>query len=229
MSVIAPSISATSSILKTQSIRLKTSQQHVRFKLPENVEEVLQKYTISKIIKPYEELILAVRDYEHIQDEQLLKLLKEVRGCVSYLDRNVHYFVDALLALNWAYRGDAVVTEFQEFLVDLLSAHNYYTKTVLENLLNRFKSGENEKEWTDGIPSKKEEVAYNHVHEVLKILLRVIPMSCDILVQSISKCFPFHGRPAHEQECYIHNILKITVYQPYLRYQILFFILKRYV
>ncbi|PSN29624.1 hypothetical protein C0J52_27788, partial [Blattella germanica] len=88
---------------------------------------------------------------------------------------------------------------------------------------------ENEKEWTDGIPSKKEEVAYNHVHEVLKILLRVIPMSCDILVQSISKCFPFHGRPAHEQECYIHNILKITVYQPYLRYQILFFILKRLV
>jgi hypothetical protein len=43
--------------------------------------------------------------------------------------------------LDWVHRNNEIVKKFQEFLLNLLSAHNYYTKSALEKLMPIFKSG----------------------------------------------------------------------------------------
>jgi hypothetical protein len=43
--------------------------------------------------------------------------------------------------LDWVHRNSEIVKKFQEFLLNLLSAHNYYTKSALEKLMPVFKSG----------------------------------------------------------------------------------------
>jgi hypothetical protein len=43
--------------------------------------------------------------------------------------------------LDWVHRNKEIVKKFQEFLLNLLSAHNYYTKSALEKLMPIFKSG----------------------------------------------------------------------------------------
>lgn len=43
--------------------------------------------------------------------------------------------------VKWAHRGPEAVAEFQNFLLDLCSAHSYHTKAVLDHLVNIFKEG----------------------------------------------------------------------------------------
>jgi hypothetical protein len=43
--------------------------------------------------------------------------------------------------VDWVHRNSEIVKIFQGFLLDLLSAHNYYTKSALEKLMPIFKSG----------------------------------------------------------------------------------------
>jgi hypothetical protein len=43
--------------------------------------------------------------------------------------------------VDWVHRNSEIVKKFQGFLLDLLSAHNYYTKSALEKLMPVFKSG----------------------------------------------------------------------------------------
>lgn len=229
MSVIASSISGISSILKSYPVANKSIDHHVRFRLPRNIKQVLLDFKCGNNIKQYQELIFAVKDVENLEDNELLRLLKEIQEYISELDKKLHHFVEALLNVNWADRNNEIVKEFQGFFLDLLSAHNYYTKHALDNLMTIFKTGESDEEWMDGIITDQDQIIFSHVHDLLKVVLQVIPMSCDILMKAVAKCFPYHGRPAYEQECFIHNMLRIAEYQPQLRTDIIFIIFKRLV
>jgi len=43
--------------------------------------------------------------------------------------------------VDWVHRNSEIVKKFQGFLLELLSAHSYYTKSALEKLMPVFKSG----------------------------------------------------------------------------------------
>jgi hypothetical protein len=62
MSVITTSVSGLSSILKSPGIRRGTTEQRVRFRLPESLKTVLLDFINRKNIKAYEELIYTIRD-----------------------------------------------------------------------------------------------------------------------------------------------------------------------
>jgi hypothetical protein len=61
MSVITASVSGLSSILKSPGLRSRI-EQRVRFRLPESLKTILLDFINRKNIKPYEELIFAIRD-----------------------------------------------------------------------------------------------------------------------------------------------------------------------
>lgn len=228
MSVITTSVSGLSSILKSPGIRRRNTEQRVRFRLPESLKTVLLDFINRRNIKAYEELIYSIRDGD-IQDSNLMQLLTEVQECISLMDKELNHFVEALLMLDWVHRNSEIVKKFQEFLLNLLSAHNYYTKSALEKLMPIFKSVGCEEEWTDGVPTKEELLVFGHAHAVLRVLLQVMPMACDVLVQVVVKHFPYLRRSSHEHECFIYNMLKITEYQPKLRLEFLLIIFKRLV
>lgn len=228
MSVITASISGLSSILKSPGFRKANSEQRVRFRLPDSLKTILLDFINKTNLKSYAELICTIRDGD-IQDDDFLQILREVREYISLLDKNLHHFVDTLLCVQWVTREAQVVAEYQGFLLDLLSAHNYYTKNALERLMPVFKSVGCEEEWVGGVPTDSELRAFSHVHEVLKVLLQVVPMSRDILIQVVVNSFPYIRRPSHEHECYVHNILEIMKYHPSLHLELLLLVMKKLV
>lgn len=105
--------------------------------------------------------------------------------------------------LQWVHRSDKAVREFQGFVLDLLSAHTYYTKYALDKLVAAFKPGNGNvcfqfivnnysgsgfvtytiisfpggvEEWFNGIPSDKDKMCFMKIHDTLSIVLQVIPM-----------------------------------------------------
>jgi len=228
MSVITSSLSGLTSILKSPGSRRRNAEQHVRFKLPENLKTVLLDFISRKNIKSYEELIYMIRDGD-VDDNNLMQLLTEVQECIFLMDKKLIHFVEALLMVDWVHRNSEIVKKFQGFLLDLLSAHNYYTKSALEKLMPVFKSVGCEKEWINGVPTEEEILVFGHAHGVLRVLLKVMPMACDVLVQVVMNHFPYLRRPSHEHECFIYNMLEVTEYQPRLRLEFLIIIFKRLV
>ncbi|GLH11224.1 Uncharacterized protein GBIM_16049 [Gryllus bimaculatus] len=157
-------------------------------------------------------------------DQDLSRLLQDCRENVSLLTQAAYHLVNAILKIKWAHRSECTVRDYQGFLVDLLSAHNYYTKIVFDELVATFKSADG---WENETPSKEENNIYNHVHEVLEVLLQTVPMSLDLLKEVIEAHFPYLRRNVHEHQSYIYNMLKILHYQPVLRTDFLFLLIDR--
>ncbi|RZF44906.1 hypothetical protein LSTR_LSTR016611 [Laodelphax striatellus] len=155
-------------------------------------------------------------------------LLKEARSCISLLDRNCHLFVKVLLIQKWPSRSVELVEEYQGFLLDLCSAHSYYTELAINQLTQLFlPDAFEDPEWINGEPTEEDKLAFSRVHNVLKILLRVIPMSSELFFSSLTKNFPYHGNGSHVHECYVYNLLTILQYQSSMRRDILNLIISR--
>lgn len=217
--------SCTPSILKVAGNRSRAVQQRVRFQLPNDLRAILLDFINEKSLKPYEELVCILKDSE-IQDEDLCELLRKSRDCISLLKQDLRHFVEAILNLKWVHRTDKAVREFQGFVLDLLSAHTYYTKYALDKLVTSFKP-DDDSEWVNGIPPEKDKRSFMKIHDLISVILQVIPMSSALLVKTIRHHFPYLKRSAHEHECYIYNILKVFDYQPDLRTDLLLLIASR--
>ncbi|RZF42567.1 hypothetical protein LSTR_LSTR001362 [Laodelphax striatellus] len=148
------------------------------FKFTSDLKKLIQEFVNQKEQKRYEELVLHMRDSGlEIKDKDLIMLLKEARSCISLLDRNCHLFVKVLLIQKWPSRSVELVEEYQGFLLDLCSAHSYYTELAINQLTQLFLPvAFEDPEWINGEPTEEDKLAFSRVHNVLKILLRVIPI-----------------------------------------------------
>lgn len=197
-----------------------SSQKVVRFKLNYNLKSSLLRFANDKDSNLYEELLCHIRDVgQEIRDDDLTQLLKEARGCISIIDGNFRLFVQVVLILRWTHRSEDVIQEYQGFLQDLCSAHNYYTKVVIDHLTASFKS--DQYEWIDNFPSDKSIKCFNNLHQVIQSILAVVPMSRELLLNSVKNNFPYMKKPAKEHQCYAYNVLQISQYEPSMRYELL--------
>ncbi|XP_022207569.1 RNA polymerase I-specific transcription initiation factor RRN3 [Nilaparvata lugens] len=201
------------------------------FKFTSDLKKLIQNFVNQKEQKRYEELVVHMRDSGlEIKDKDLIMLLKEARSCISLLDRNCHLFVKVLLIQKWPFRGVELVEEYQGFLLELCSAHSFYTELAINQLTKLFlPDAVEDPEWINGQPTEEDRLAFSRVHDVLKILLRVIPMSSELFFSSLTKNFPYHGNGAHVHECYVYNLLTILQYQSSMRRDILNLIISRLV
>ncbi|XP_054257240.1 RNA polymerase I-specific transcription initiation factor RRN3 [Macrosteles quadrilineatus] len=213
-------ISSRKSSLSARSSKDKSSRRSVRFQLNYNLKTVLGDETEHQ---SYRELVCYIRDAGlEIQDEDILQILNEARGCINILDKSHNLFVQVLLVTKWAHRSSAVAEAYKSFVVDLCSAHNYYTKFAIEQLVSNFKPVGEHLEWEKGRPCESEEVVFQRIHSVIKVLLQVIPMSVELLVSSVSASFPYtRCKDANEHVAYISNVLRILDYKAELRQQFL--------
>ncbi|XP_063233419.1 RNA polymerase I-specific transcription initiation factor RRN3 isoform X2 [Bacillus rossius redtenbacheri] len=204
-------------------------QQRVRFQLPSlQLDQVFSSFTKRENTKPYEELVLTLRDSE-LQDGDLEQLLHCVRQCVPVLDESLHHFVNAFLKIKWLHRSDGVVVAYQDFLVELVSAHNYYIVSVLEALVSGFSEVLSSNEWEDSQPTQKEVDCYARIHSVLLVLLKVVPMSGEKLVQAVVKKFPYLKVSPHEQESFLYNVMHVVDQQPMLAKDLMLLVVSRLV
>lgn len=133
-----PSILKKRSTIKSRLSEIK-SPNKVRFVLPhsQKVQNILEEYRGKKISRDYENLLCLIRDAE-LTDEDVSSLLKEATECISILTNDLRLFVEAILSISWINKNNDVVSEYQSFIVNLLSAHNYHAKLVIEKLVTLF-------------------------------------------------------------------------------------------
>ncbi|KAG8225511.1 hypothetical protein J437_LFUL005937 [Ladona fulva] len=206
-------------ILKTSDGTPKSSNR-VQFRVPLSVKTTLSEYVKGSDNRVYQETVSLIKD-NHIVDEDLLTLLKEVRSLVPILDKKVKLFVQVFLHIPWAHRYGPVVEEYQNFLLDLLAAHNYYVEFAFDVLVKNFRKVDPCAEEADLVPTQYEKNISENVQKVLRNILKVIPLSQHLLIKQCQSQYPYTCLPAREQELYAGNLLALSKHQPSLRFPLL--------
>ncbi|GAB1863019.1 RNA polymerase I-specific transcription initiation factor RRN3 [Camponotus japonicus] len=207
MSVVSSRVSSVSSIIKATGLRAQLKQ--------------------CSGIKEYEKLIYSLKEGA-IKDSDLAKFLSKARQCISLLDTRHELFVQIILRIQWTSKSAEVISIYKLFLQDLVCMQTLYIKTVINSLIHLFKSVEdNDAEHKPGEFKDKDIERLNHIHDILHKILEVIPMSSQVLLQSLASQFPYIAHGTYTHEIYIYALLQILNYAPQLRSDILSLIINR--
>ncbi|XP_054713372.1 RNA polymerase I-specific transcription initiation factor RRN3-like [Uloborus diversus] len=201
----------------------KTS--HVKFNLPEeqgSVIEYLQgNAEASPIIKA--NLISKTILSPSTQDSLLLKWILEFKENIVVLDRENESITVALLHFKWYLKNEQMVLQYQELILNLVTAHPKWLTSVLSMIIKIFSavSGDNED------ITIEEKNMFNNAHGLLKRLIEIVPLSRYQLGNMLLEKFPYMKSPTHVMLCYVENLLNICSYLPTTRLTILLCIVEK--
>lgn len=145
MSVSGKSVKSSILKMSNRSIKerlnetLARTKHKVKFTLPPSkmLINILQSYLDGSDSKEYERLITTLLNAE-LDDDDVRTLLEETTHLISMFNQDLRLLVEALLSINWTNRSEHIVTEYQSFLLNLLSAHNYHAKYAIDLLVSNF-------------------------------------------------------------------------------------------
>uniref|UniRef100_A0A8D0CMY8 RRN3 homolog, RNA polymerase I transcription factor n=1 Tax=Scleropages formosus TaxID=113540 RepID=A0A8D0CMY8_SCLFO len=162
-----------------------------------------------------------------IKDAQIINWLQELRSCLSQLTKDHEQLVHAALRLPWLGRSAAVVEEYMAFLGNLVSAQTVYLRSCLKMIVSNFTPGriviqEGNVNISDS-DDNDEHLPRNFdlCHQALQMIARYVPSTARFLMPILCENFPFVTKSSRTLECYVHNLLRVTVYFPVLRREIL--------
>ncbi|XP_037670120.1 RNA polymerase I-specific transcription initiation factor RRN3 [Choloepus didactylus] len=168
-----------------------------------------------------------------IKDDQLINWLLEFRSSVMYLTKDFEQLISILLRLKWLNRSQKVVEEYLAFLGNLVSAQTVFLRPCLSMIVSHFvpprviiKEGDvdvsDSDDEDDNLPAN-----FDTCHRALQIIARYVPSTQWFLTQILAEKFPFVRKSERTLECYVHNLLKISVYFPTLRHGILELVIEK--
>ncbi|KAM6155469.1 RNA polymerase I-specific transcription initiation factor RRN3 isoform 2-T2 [Rhynchocyon petersi] len=195
------------------------------------VAEILMKYKKGET-NDYELLKNQLSDPD-IKDDQLSNWLLEFRSSVMYLTKECEQIVSILLRLQWLNRGQKVVEEYLSFLGNLVSAQTVFLRPCLSMIASHFvpprviiKEGDmdvsDSDDEDDNLPA-----TFDTCHRALQIITRYVPSAPWFLMPILAEKFPFVQKSERILECYVHNLLRISVYFPTLRHDLLELIIEK--
>ncbi|KAK2829688.1 hypothetical protein Q7C36_017678 [Tachysurus vachellii] len=158
-----------------------------------------------------------------IKDAQIISWLQEFRLCVTQLDKEHEQLIYMVLRLPWPGRSPAVVDEYLAFLSNLISAQTVYLRSCLKTLVSNFtprrvRIQEGNVDISDSDDDEENlPRIFDHCHQALQMIARYVPSTSRFLMPILSDNFPFVQKSSRTLECYVHNLLRITVYIPALR------------
>ncbi|XP_064415086.1 RNA polymerase I-specific transcription initiation factor RRN3 isoform X2 [Latimeria chalumnae] len=168
-----------------------------------------------------------------IKDDQIINWLQEFRNAVNYLTKDFEQLVTIVLKLPWLDRSQDVREEYLAFLGNLVSAQTVYLRACLSMVISKFvpqrviiREGgvdiSDSEDEDESLPRR-----FETCHRALQIIARYVPSTPRFLHPILVEKFPFYNKSANALECYVHNILRITVYFPTLRLEILELIVEK--
>uniref|UniRef100_A0A4W4FX42 RRN3 homolog, RNA polymerase I transcription factor n=1 Tax=Electrophorus electricus TaxID=8005 RepID=A0A4W4FX42_ELEEL len=149
-----------------------------------------------------------------IKDAQIINWLQEFRTCVTQLGKDHEQLIYVVLRLPWLGRTQAVVDEYLAFLSNLVSAQTVHLRPCLKMVVSNFTPSEYHH--TNYLPR-----IFEHCHQALQMIARYVPSTSRFLMPILTENFPFVQKSPRTLECYVHNLLRITVYVPALRKDVL--------
>ncbi|XP_066130890.1 RNA polymerase I-specific transcription initiation factor RRN3 [Saccopteryx bilineata] len=195
------------------------------------VTEVLLKYRKGET-NDYELLKNQLSDPD-IKDDQIINWLLEFRSSIMYLTKDFEQLVSILLRWKWLNRSQTVVEEYLAFLGNLVSAQTVFLRPCLSMIASHFvpprvviKEGDvdvsDSDDEDDNLPAN-----FDTCHRALQIIARYVPSTPWFLMPILVEKFPFVRKSERTLECYVHNLLRISVYFPTLRHDILELIIEK--
>lgn len=189
------------------------------------VAETLEKYKHGDL-SDYQLLNHQLADPE-IKDAQIINWLQEFRSCVTQLNKDHEQLIYTILRLQWLGRSQAVVEEYLAFLSNLVSAQTVYLCACLKMVVSHFtpkrvtvcEGGVDISDSDDedeNLPRN-----FDHCHQALQLIIRYVPSTSRFLMPILQESFPFIQKSSRTLECYVHNLLRITVYIPSIRRDVL--------
>ncbi|CAH1793612.1 unnamed protein product [Owenia fusiformis] len=176
--------------------------------------------------KEYDLLVSRLNSPE-LQSGLLLNVLRGLRACVAMLGKEFEQLIGVTLALDWLSREQAVVKEYEAFLLNLVSAHTVYVHAVARMIIKKFLPVVGTDEALDQKTQEAHERMFCTLHNCLEAITRLVPMTSTILMAILSKEFPFRSKSTYIHECYVKNLLLLLRYIPHLRPAILELIVDR--
>lgn len=195
------------------------------------VTEVLRKYKKGET-NDFELLKNQLSDPD-IKDDQIINWLLEFRSSIMYLTKDFEQLISILLRLPWLNRSQTVVEEYLAFLGNLVSAQTVFLRPCLSMISSHFippraiiKEGDidvsDSDDEDDSLPAN-----FDTCHRALQIIARYVPSTPWFLMPILVEKFPFVKKSERTLECYVHNLLRISVYFPTLRREILELVIEK--
>ncbi|CAL8283275.1 unnamed protein product [Boreogadus saida] len=163
-----------------------------------------------------------------IKDGQIINWLQEFRSCVTLLGKEHEHLIHTILRLPWLGRSPAVIEEYLAFLGNLVSAQTVFLCACLKMVVSHFipkrvKICEGGVDISDSDDDDDENLArsFGHCHQALQVILRYVPSTSHFLVPILNEKFPFVQKSSRTLECYVHNLLRVTVYIPTIQRDVL--------
>ncbi|XP_017570974.1 RNA polymerase I-specific transcription initiation factor RRN3 [Pygocentrus nattereri] len=162
-----------------------------------------------------------------IKDAQIINWLQEFRTCVTQLGKEHEQLIYCVLSLPWLDRSPAVAEEYLAFLGNLISAQTVYLRPCLKTLVSSFtprriKIHEGNVDISDSDDDDENlPRIFDLCHQALQMIARYVPSTSRFLMPILNAKFPFVQKSSRTLECYVHNLLRIVVYMPALRRDVL--------
>ncbi|KAM4698325.1 RNA polymerase I-specific transcription initiation factor RRN3 [Rhinophrynus dorsalis] len=195
------------------------------------VAEVLFKYSQGDT-SDFELMKHQLSDPE-IKDAQIINWLQELRISVASLTKDHEHLVSIILKLPWLNRSKEVVEEYLSFLGNLVSAQTVYLRSCLSMIISHFIPArvtirEGDVDISDSEDEDEDTIAtFNTCHRALQIVARYVPSAPRFLMPILVEKFPYMNKSARTMECYVHNLLRISIYLPSLRVDILELVIEK--
>ncbi|XP_063555677.1 RNA polymerase I-specific transcription initiation factor RRN3 isoform X1 [Gorilla gorilla gorilla] len=168
-----------------------------------------------------------------IKDDQIINWLLEFHSSIMYLTKDFEQLISIILRLPWLNRSQTVVEEYLAFLGNLVSAQTVFLRPCLSMIASHFvpprviiKEGDvdvsDSDDEDDNLPAN-----FDTCHRALQIIARYVPSTPWFLMPILVEKFPFVRKSERTLECYVHNLLRISVYFPTLRHEILELIIEK--
>lgn len=149
-------------------------------------------------------------------EDERISWLAQMTECVPLLDQKVDVLVLEFLKIPW-YKLEKLSIAAESFIINLVTAHNYYTYSVLKHLFTLITGVDDEKEERGGILTENQEAYYWRLVGSICAIHKQVPMSRDHLLTLARKCMPYFRRPIHDHVAYTHSLLLLASYLPHLR------------
>jgi RNA polymerase I-specific transcription initiation factor RRN3 len=139
---------------------------------------------------------------------------------VALLTPELEHFVSGVLIVNFASEDPAVAASFRNFLCNLITAHVFYIKPIVQRLVKNFISGKQAKSNSSEEPStppesiQSQDQAFDFIHETIKSLIKVAPLAVkERLIRCCSQCLPYALGTDHTRHTnYIRNLSVVVSY-----------------
>lgn len=160
----------------------------------------------------------------NLNPETLLKYLNSLKKSIPYITKDHEILIGVVLSLDWTCLDNSIPDAYVSFITDLISSKSYYMKVCIIHLIKKFIS---KKEPLNTEEESTQKQQLEKVHNALKDINKVAPVSSKYVIESMKMNFPYIGKSLYILKNFIVNMLRVSTTCKETRYPIVAAIIDR--